>query len=171
MTRFTFVVLVDFAGARFTVVFFVVLLTADFFAVAIYALIYPNAYLHYPIVTRLMQDAYAILIAAMASKRNKQRTYARNRVLSRKGNEKLYESDGTYFLKLVLCIILGTLWLKFKAPITVGGLFFNGLPVGMLFGLLIVSRFEKFQYDRKIWYAILILVTIVSYFLPAGVVI
>jgi len=35
--------------------------------------------------------------------------------------------------------------------------------------LFIVSKFEKFQYDRKIWYAILILVTIVSYFLPAGI--
>lgn len=107
----------------------------------------------------------------MASARNKQRTYARNRVFSRRGNEKTYESDGTYFLKLVLCIILGTLWIKFKTPLTIGGLPFSGLPVGMLFGLFIVSRFEKFQYDRKIWYAILILVTIVSYFLPAGILI
>ena len=105
----------------------------------------------------------------MASARNKQRTYARNRAFSRKGNEKVYESDGTYFLKLVLCIILGTLWIKFKVPVTILGLPFSGLPLGMLFGLLVVSRFEKFQYDRKIWYAILILVTIVSYFLPAGI--
>ena len=105
----------------------------------------------------------------MASARNKQRTYARNRALSRLGNEKVYESDGTYFLKLVLCIILGTLWIKFKVPLVILSLPFSGLPLGMLFGLLVVSRFEKFQYDRKIWYAILILVTIVSYFLPAGI--
>ena len=105
----------------------------------------------------------------MATARNKQRTYARNRTFSRRGNEKLYESDGTYFLKLVLCIILGTLWIKFKVPLTIGGLPFSGLSIGMLFGLFIVSKFEKFQYDRKIWYAILILVTIVSYFLPAGI--
>jgi len=107
----------------------------------------------------------------MASARNKQRTYARNRIFSRRGNEKLYESDGTYFLKLVLCIILGTLWIKFRTPITLGDLPFSGLPIGMLFGLFVVSRFEKLQYDRKIWYAILILVTIVSYFLPAGILI
>lgn len=107
----------------------------------------------------------------MASARNKQRTYARNRAFSRKGNEKVYESDGKYILKLVLCIVLGTIWLKFQSPLSVGGLVFNGIPVGLLFGLLIVNRLEKFQYDRKIWYAILIVVTIVSYFLPSGILI
>ena len=107
----------------------------------------------------------------MSTTKNKQRTYARNRVFSRRGNERVYESDGTYFLKLVLCVLLGTLWLKFNSPLILAGLPFGGLPVGMLFGLLVVSRFEKFQYDRKIWYAILILVTIASYFLPAGILI
>ena len=107
----------------------------------------------------------------MATAKNKQRTYARNRAVSRRGNEKIYESDSTYFLKLVVCILMGTLWLKFASPIAVAGIHFGGIPVGMLFGLLLVSRFEKFQYDRKIWYAILILVTIVSYFLPMGVLI
>lgn len=106
----------------------------------------------------------------MVTTKNKQRTYARNRVFSRRGNERVYESDGTYFLKLVLCVLLGTLWLKFNSPLILAGLPFGGLPVGMLFGLLVVSRFEKFQYDRKIWYAMLILVAIVSYFLPMGIV-
>lgn len=103
--------------------------------------------------------------------KNKQRTYARNRTISRRGNEKIYESDSTYFLKLVVCVLLGTLWLKFAAPITVAGVYIGGVPVGMLFGLLLVSKFEKFQSDRKIWYAMLILVTIVSFFLPMGIVI
>lgn len=107
----------------------------------------------------------------MASAKNKQRTYARNRAVSRRGNEKIYETDGTYFLKLVVCVLLGTLWLKFNAPVAILGIPFGGMPVGMLFGLLLVSKFEKFQYDRKIWYAILILVTIVSYFLPMGILI
>lgn len=107
----------------------------------------------------------------MARSKNKQRTYARNRVFTRRGNESIYETDGTYFLKLVLCVLLGTLWLKFNNSAIIAGVPFGGVPVGMLFGLLLVSRFEKFQYDRKIWYAILILVTIVSYFLPMGIVI
>lgn len=107
----------------------------------------------------------------MASSRNKQRTYARNRIFSRAGHEKIYESDGRYLLKLVLIILLGTVWLKFAHPLQIGGLVVAGLPVGMLFGLVLVSRMERYQFDRKIWYAILIIVTILSYFLPAGIVI
>lgn len=119
----------------------------------------------------LGKSAYDILYKVMASVKNKQRTYARNRVFSRRGNEKIYETDATYFLKLVVCILLGTLWLKFSAPLQIGSFGLNGIPVGMFFGLLLVNRFEKLQYDRKIWYAMLILVTIVSYFLPAGILI
>lgn len=107
----------------------------------------------------------------MATNTRKARTYARNRVFSRRGNEKQYESDGTYFLKLVLCIVLGTIWLKFNQPLSLGPAVFNGLPLGLLVGLFVVSKFEKFQYDRKIWYAILVIVTIVSYFLPSGIII
>ncbi len=107
----------------------------------------------------------------MASAKNKQRTYARNRVFSRRGNENIYESDGTYFLKLIVCLLLGTLWLKFNAPLVVGSAPFTGVPVGLMLGLLLISKFEKFQYNRKIWYAILIIVAVVSYFLPMGIVI
>ena len=76
-------------------------------------------------------------------KQKRPRTYARNRaaVISRSGNEKIFESDGTYLLKLVAFVLLGTLWLKFSQPIV------------------------------WIWYAILIVVTIICYFVPAGIVI
>ena len=107
----------------------------------------------------------------MASKQNKQRTYARNRVVSRRGNLLSTESDGQYLLKLVLIIILGTLWLKFKEPLWLGALPLGAIPVGMIFGLLVVSRMEKQQFDRKIWYAILLVVTVVSYVSAAGIVI
>jgi hypothetical protein len=105
-------------------------------------------------------------------KQKKSRTYARNRTgsVSRRGNEKIFESDGTYFLKLVVFVLLGTLWLKFGTPLEWGGIPVNGIPVGFLAGLLLVSRFEKYQSDRKIWYAILVVVTIISYFVPAGIV-
>lgn len=119
----------------------------------------------------LEANALMLYLFYMATTRNKQRTYARNRAFSRRGNEKIMETDGKYFLKLVLCFILGTLWIKFKAPLMIGDFSFNGLPVGFLFGVLVVSQFEKLQYNRKIWYAILIVVTVVSYFLPAGIVI
>lgn len=107
----------------------------------------------------------------MVSKQNKQRTYARNRSVSRRGYLKSSETDGQYLLKLVLIVLLGTFWIKFAVPLTFINIPISGIPVGMLFGLLVVSYLEKSQYDRKIWYAILIVVTIICYFMPAGIVI
>ncbi len=107
----------------------------------------------------------------MSSSKNKKRTYGRNREYSRKGNLKEFETDGSYLLKLVLVFLLGTFWLKFNAPIQFGNFVFSALPLGLALGLLLVSRFEHFQSDRKIWYAILIITTLISYFLPAGIVI
>ena len=106
-------------------------------------------------------------------KQKRPRTYARfrNPTLSRRGHEKTFETDGTYFLKLVIFILLGTLWLKFSQPITWGAVPLNGVPLGLLVGLLLVGKFEKYQADRKIWYAILVVVAIICYFVPAGVVI
>ena len=102
---------------------------------------------------------------------NKKRTYARNRAFTRRGNERIVESDGQYMLKLVLVVLLGTLWLKFRDPMMFGAFPLAGIPVGMLFGLLLVHKFEKYQFNRKIWYAILIIVTIICYYMPAGVLI
>ena len=80
------------------------------------------------------------------------------------------ETDGQYFLKIVLYIVLGSIWLKFAEPIVVGSFVLNGLPVGLLIGLLAASH-DRLRVDRKIEYALLIVVTIVSYFLPSGIVI
>lgn len=82
-----------------------------------------------------------------------------------------YETDSTYFLKLVVFVLLGTLWLKFAQPLSWLGVPINGIPIGFVIGLLLVSRFEKYQPDRKIWYATLLLITILCYFVPAGIVI
>lgn len=86
-------------------------------------------------------------------------------------SESVYESDSTYLLKLVVFVLLGTLWLKFATPLIWHGLPINGIPLGLLIGLVLVHQFEKHQSDRKIWYACLIVVTIICYFVPAGVVI
>ncbi len=102
-------------------------------------------------------------------KQKRPRTYARNR--AKRYREKIYESDSTYFLKLVVFVLLGTLWLKFAQPLVVAGIPFGGIPLGLLVGLLLVRGFEKYQSDRKIWYAILLVVTIISHFVPAGIVI
>ena len=102
---------------------------------------------------------------------NKQRTYARNRVISRKGRENIYESDWSYALKLVIVVLAATLWLKFKSPLVFGGFMLTALPVGTLIGALLISRFEPYQFNRKVFYAVLIVITVISYFEPAGLLI
>lgn len=86
-----------------------------------------------------------------------------------KKKQKATESDSTYFLKLVLYIILGTFWLKFADPIQVGDFLVNGFPLGLVLGLIFASH-DHFQVDRKIEYAILIVMTILTYYLPAGII-
>ena len=96
---------------------------------------------------------------------------ARAAAATRRSYEKVFESDSTYFLKLVAFTLLGTLWLKFGQPMEWLGVPISGVPIGMLLGLFLVAKFEKYQADRKIWYAILLVVTIICYFVPAGIVI
>lgn len=84
--------------------------------------------------------------------------------------EVLGEPDSIYFLKLVIYILLGVFWIKFHAPISLGPFIFNGFPIGLFIGLYLASR-DRFQIDRKIEYAILIIFTLLSYFLPVGIVI
>jgi hypothetical protein len=80
------------------------------------------------------------------------------------------EPDSVYFLKLVLYIVLGSFWLKFQQPLGLGPVLLHGLPLGLLIGLLFAAH-DHFQVDRKIEYAILVIVTIITFFIPAGIVI
>lgn len=108
----------------------------------------------------------------MTAPKTKKTTNPRSRSAAvARPKEQTYETDSTYFLKLVVFVLLGTLWLKFAQPVSWLGIPLNGLPLGMLFGLGLVNKFEKYQSDRKIWYAILLVVTIICYFVPAGIVI
>ncbi len=106
----------------------------------------------------------------MTSK-HKQRTYARNRAFSRKGREKIFESDGLYLLKLIGYILLGSFWIKLGTPVQIGGLSVGAFPVGLAVGLVLVWKFEQYQSNRKIWYAVLVAVGIISLFAPSGIVI
>jgi hypothetical protein len=97
------------------------------------------------------------------------RTYAKHR--PRRYKERLGEADGVYFLKLVVVVLLGTLWLKLATPLSWHGVPLGGFPVGAMVTLISIHLFEKDPYDRKIWFAVLLVVTIISYFVPAGIVI
>lgn len=107
---------------------------------------------------------------------NKKRTYARNRsksndIFSRKGYEKLYENDSAFFLKLVIFVILSALWLRLSSPIDLWLFEIQAIPVGLLVALSLVMRLEKFQFNRKIWYATIILMAILTSFTPVGIII
>jgi hypothetical protein len=80
------------------------------------------------------------------------------------------ERDSAYFLKIVLYVILGSLWLKLASPWQIGSIVLNGLPIGLVVGLIFAAH-DHFQIDRKIEYAILIIVAIITFFLPAGILI
>lgn len=83
----------------------------------------------------------------------------------------MLEADGVYFLKLVAVVILSTLWLKFATPISFHGVPLGAFPIGAMVTLIAIRLGEKDPYDRKIWFAVLVMVTILSYFVPAGIII
>lgn len=111
-----------------------------------------------------------IPMATAKTKKPRHRTYARNRP-RRKYEKLLAEADGIYFLKLVVVVLLSTLWLKLATPLNWHGIPLGGFPIGAMVTLVSIRLLEKDPYDRKIWFAVLVLVTILSYFVPAGIVI
>lgn len=69
--------------------------------------------------------------------------------------------DGGYFLKLVLYLILGSLWLK----VSDGQSWQVPIPVGLIFGLVLTTH-EHFKIDRKIEYAVLLVAALVGFWAP-----
>ena len=86
-----------------------------------------------------------------------------------KNISKNIETDSAYLLKIIMYIIFGALWIRFAAPLHIGPFILNGIPIGLLIGLIFASH-DHFQVDRKIEYVVLIVVAIVSNFLPTGIV-
>ena len=85
--------------------------------------------------------------------------------------DRIVEADGVYFLKLVVVVLLSTLWLKLATPLSWHGIPLGGFPIGALVTLIAIRLLETDPYDRKIWFAVLVVVTIISYFVPAGIII
>jgi hypothetical protein len=73
------------------------------------------------------------------------------------------ESDGSYFLKLVLYVIVGSQWVWLTTDETQ-----IPLPIGFVVGLLFASH-DHFQIDRKIEYAILLIAALVAFWTGIGI--
>ena len=72
------------------------------------------------------------------------------------------ELDSVYVLKLALYMVLGSQWLR----ITKGSMQIP-IPVGLILGLLFASH-EHFRIDRKMEYALLLIVAFIAFWLPLG---
>jgi hypothetical protein len=73
------------------------------------------------------------------------------------------ELDGVYVLKLLLYVLLGSMWLKLSNSESIS----FGVPVGLIIGLIFTAH-EHFQIDRKIEYAALLVAMLFGYFAPYG---
>ena len=118
-------------------------------------------------------DFFAIIVSNMSeNQKRKSRTYARNRTrLNRRGFEKNPERDSVFLLKLFLCVLAGSFWIKFSGVLQIAGVFLAGLPFGAILAIFLISKFEKRSENRKIFYAVILICAILSYFLPVGIVV
>jgi hypothetical protein len=75
-----------------------------------------------------------------------------------------HESDGAYFLKIVLFLILSSLWLRIDYT---GGTQLP-LPVGAAIAAIFALH-DHFQIDRKIELALILVGMFISFWLPIGI--
>lgn len=71
--------------------------------------------------------------------------------------------DGVYLFKMVLYLLLGSMWVK----ISEGGDMALPIPIGLIVGLVFTMH-EHFQIDRKIEYAVMLVAMLFGYFAPYG---
>lgn len=74
------------------------------------------------------------------------------------------ELDTIYFLKLVVYLVLGSLWVK----ITDGRDTQLPIPAGFLIGLVFASH-DHVQLDKKIGFAVLLVAMLVGFWAPFGI--
>ena len=74
------------------------------------------------------------------------------------------ETDGAFFLKLVLYLVISSLWLRLE---TADGSMVP-LPVGALLAVFFALH-DHFQIDRKIEMAIILVAMFISFWLPIGI--
>lgn len=71
--------------------------------------------------------------------------------------------EGVYLFKMVLYLLLGSMWVK----VSTGADMTIPIPVGLIIGLIFTTH-EHFQIDRKIEYAVMLVAMLFGYFAPYG---
>jgi len=77
------------------------------------------------------------------------------------------ELDSTFFMKLVMYLIVGAQWLRISVN---GGTSVIPLPLGLFVGILFVTH-DHFRIDRKIEMAVLLVAMLVGFYGQVGVMI
>lgn len=76
------------------------------------------------------------------------------------------ELDSVFFLKIIMYMVLGSLWIRLVDP----GLTEQvPVPVGLLLGLVFVSH-DHFRIDRKIEMTVLLVSALVGFWVQTGAV-
>lgn len=73
--------------------------------------------------------------------------------------------DSSYFLKLVLYLIVGSQWLRLTYH---SGTSQIPVPLGLIIGMLFAAH-DHFQIDRKIEYALLLIAAMIGFWSQVGV--
>lgn len=71
--------------------------------------------------------------------------------------KKEQESNEQYFLKIVMYLVLGLIWVQLDGQ--------NILPIGLVLGLIFAQK-DHFAIDRKIEYVVLLFAAVISYVGP-----
>jgi len=106
------------------------------------------------------QKAYALIKEMAKTKQTKAKGTAR---ASTKPMAATTSFDGVYLFKMVLYLLLGSMWLKISNGNTIN----VPIPLGLIIGL-IFSAHEHFQIDRKIEYAVLLVAMLFGFFASYG---
>lgn len=77
---------------------------------------------------------------------------------------KKQELDSVFFLKVVMYLVLGSMWVRLVNPDMTTQL---PIPVGLLLGLVFVSH-DHFRIDRKIELSILLVASLVGFWVQTG---
>ena len=74
------------------------------------------------------------------------------------------ETDSAYFLKIVMYLIIGAQWLRIEKVDT----WQIPIPIGLVLGVLFATH-DHFKTDRRIEFAVLLVVSFISFWLPIGI--
>lgn len=88
---------------------------------------------------------------------------AKTKLTARKKSTNTTSFEGVYLFKMVLYLLLGSIWVKASNGDSID----IGIPLGLIVGLAFTFH-EHFQIDRKIEYAILLVAMLFGYFAPYG---